>query len=142
VTGHLVFKNVGFRYRRSAPLVVSGFNWDVAPGITALLGPNGAGKSTLLALGAEQVRPQSGSIRLGTLDPTNRRDRRAYRKAVGWMPQRVRAFPGLSAHEQVAYAGWLKGLSRHDASCQAKSALARVGLADRTSEKTANLSGG
>jgi len=61
---------------------------------------------------------------------------------VGWLPQQVTAVPGLRAREQVAYAGWLKGLSRSDAWERAEAALTRVGLQTLATRKTNQLSGG
>lgn len=138
----LVFDRIAFRYKRSAPPVLDGLTWCVPPGRTVLLGPNGAGKSTLLALGANALRPWRGRVVIGELDPSRRRDRGAYRRTVGWMPQHVRAVPGLRAREQVAYAGWLKGLSRSEAWEAARGALARVSLSDREDVLTSTLSGG
>jgi ABC-2 type transport system ATP-binding protein len=58
------------------------------------------------------------------------------------MPQQVRAVPGLSAREQVAYAGWLKGMRRNEAWTAALTALDRVGLAEESNRRTSQLSGG
>jgi ABC-2 type transport system ATP-binding protein len=58
------------------------------------------------------------------------------------MPQHIRAVPGLLVREQVAYAGWLKGLGRRQAWLAAGEALARVGLTDLMSRKAVTLSGG
>jgi ABC-2 type transport system ATP-binding protein len=58
------------------------------------------------------------------------------------MPQHIHAVPGLTAHEQVAYAAWLKGLSKSDASKAALHALAQVGLAELAGRKASTLSGG
>lgn len=138
----LEYSGVSFRYRRGASPVLSDFSWAVPPGKTVLLGPNGAGKSTLLALGADALRPSKGDISLNSLSPQRRADRATFRKAVGWMPQQARAVPGLTAREQVAYAGWLKGLPADVASSAAETALATVGLADRNDERTSRLSGG
>jgi ABC-2 type transport system ATP-binding protein len=138
----LTYDRLTFSYRRSGPNVLEGFSWAVPAGRTVLLGPNGAGKTTLLALGADALRAKSGAVQLGKLVAGRRRDRRAYRRAVGWMPQRIRAVPGLTCREQVAYAAWLKGLSQRESWLEAARALEHVGLADQADGLTSQLSGG
>lgn len=141
----LLFHQIYFRYRRSRQPVFGDFSWQIPAGKTVLLGPNGAGKSTLLALGADALRPNRGDIRLQPLAQAQneRRARRAvYRRAVGWMPQQIRAVPGLTVQEQVAYAGWLKGLSRDQSWSMATTVLSQVDLAELAGRKTATLSGG
>jgi ABC-type multidrug transport system, ATPase component len=141
----LHFTQIHFRYRRSRRPIFDDFSWEVPAGRTVLLGPNGAGKSTLLALGADALRPHRGAVRLPSLAHTqNRRrgSRAAYRRAVGWMPQQIRPVPGLTIHEQVAYAGWLKGLPRSQAWSAAATALEQVALIELAGRKTATLSGG
>lgn len=141
----LTFTQLRFKYWRARQPVFDDFSWEVPAGKTVLLGPNGAGKSTLLALGADALRPGRGVIQLDRLTPAQngrRISRAAYRRAVGWMPQQIRAVPGLTVQEQVAYAGWLKGLPRNQAWSAAATALDRVGLADQVGNKTATLSGG
>jgi len=144
----LTFNDLIFSYPRSplfggaGPRVFDGFSWSVPAGATVILGPNGAGKTTLLALGATALRPRAGAVRLGTRNAMRRRDVVAIRRAVGWMPQHVRTIPGLTAQEQVAYAGWLKGMARNEAWREAETALARVGMSDEAGRRTAQLSGG
>jgi ABC-2 type transport system ATP-binding protein len=58
------------------------------------------------------------------------------------MPQQVRAVPGFTSREQVAYAGWLAGMSRAEAWREAIPALERVSLADDSDRLTSQLSGG
>ncbi len=58
------------------------------------------------------------------------------------MPQRVVAVPGFTTREQVAYAGWLKGMSRTAAWGAARQALIDVGLGKLTERKSSELSGG
>jgi ABC-2 type transport system ATP-binding protein len=135
------FSDCDFRYRRGRPLLES-LTLSFPNGRTVLLGPNGAGKSTLLGLAASVLLPRAGTIGLGRLRTTRRKDLSAYRRKVGWLPQQVAAVPGLRAREQVAYAGWLKGLSRADAWDRADTALARVGLQTLAARKSSQLSGG
>jgi ABC-2 type transport system ATP-binding protein len=138
----LRFEEVTFRYERRAAAVITGLTWDVPAGRTALLGPNGAGKTTLLRLGASSLGPASGRVSYGTLDPSLRRQRGAFRRSVGWMPQEIRPLPGLSVREQVAYVGWLKGMSRAAAWSAAARSLAAVGLDEKVDTDSDRLSGG
>jgi ABC-2 type transport system ATP-binding protein len=58
------------------------------------------------------------------------------------MPQSITAVAGCSTREQVALAGWLKGLSRSAAWDAAGRALQQVGLRSQAEVKAAELSGG
>jgi ABC-2 type transport system ATP-binding protein len=144
----LRFEHVRFAYpgsgilRRKPVPVFDDLSWVASSGRTVLLGPNGAGKSTLLALAATALTPEAGSILFEELQAPSRRDRRAWRQRIGWMPQQARAIPGLTVTEQVAYAGWLKGLSRGEAWVRAKAAVDRVGLTPEATRDSNQLSGG
>ncbi|QLE70451.1 ATP-binding cassette domain-containing protein [Streptomyces rectiverticillatus] len=127
-----------FAYGRRTPPVLDQLTYTVPEGLTVLLGPNGAGKSTLLKLAAGAVRPTAGHVSLGRL-PSHSRE---YRQRVAWMPQAVTAMTGLTAREQVAYTGWLKGMNRSDAWEAARTALTRVELSARENTRTKHLSGG
>ncbi|MFE3884999.1 ATP-binding cassette domain-containing protein [Streptomyces lydicus] len=130
-----------FMYRRGLP-VLEGLSLSFGHGATVLLGPNGAGKSTLLGIAASALRPASGRVRIGGLDARSRKDVKEYRRKVGWLPQQVKAVPGLRVREQVAHAGWLKGMSRVGAWKASRRALDQVGLADLSLRRTTELSGG
>ncbi len=141
----LRFEEIRFAYPRGLrgpanPAVFDGFSWQMPPGATVLLGPNGAGKTTLLSLAATALRPQAGSITLDGDDSVRAAGR--FRRAVGWMPQSVKAIPGLTCREQVAYTGWLKGMDRTTAWDQAVDALARVDLVAEADRPTTQVSGG
>lgn len=136
----LVFDHVRFAYGRFRAPVLNDFNWIVPSARTVLLGPNGAGKSTLLALGADAMQPGRGRIRFGGLDRASQRA--SFRRAIGWMPQQIRAVPGLTVREQVAYAGWLKGISRREAWDRTPRPLAMAGLEELANRPASHLSGG
>ncbi|WP_327269639.1 ATP-binding cassette domain-containing protein [Streptomyces sp. NBC_01218] len=137
----LHYTDCSFAYRPGTP-VLDGLTMELPRGCTVLLGPNGAGKSTLLSLGASSLAPFSGHVTLGRLDSVRRRDRRAYRQKVGWLPQVVHAVPALTVREQAAYVGWLKGLSKRDAWDRSAGALARVRLTELGRRMSHELSGG
>jgi ABC-2 type transport system ATP-binding protein len=137
----VLISDCSFRYRRDIP-VFRDLSIEFRPGATVLLGPNGAGKSTLLSLIVGLRQPDSGTVRVGDLVSHVRRTRSRYRRAVGWLPQHVAAMPGLKVREQVAYAGWLKGLNKRDAWDNAAGALQRVGLQELAERPSKALSGG
>lgn len=130
----------GYARRRR---ILNDFSVSFDRGRTVLLGPNGAGKSTLLALLADAIRPQAGAATLeGVGSPTRRSERRAYRAKVAWLPQNLHPFPGLTVREHVAYAGWLKGLSRAEAWERSEAALEAVDLGSHAGHSAMKLSGG
>jgi ABC-2 type transport system ATP-binding protein len=136
------FASCSFSYTHRRRMIFEELCLSFPRGSTVLLGPNGAGKSTLLGLAAAVLRPSSGSVRLGDLTTLQRRQRMRYQRRVGWLPQTVTPTPGLRLREQVAYAGWLKGMSRRDAWDAAALALRRVELHSKEDVSARTLSGG
>ncbi|MEU6757350.1 ATP-binding cassette domain-containing protein [Streptomyces sp. NPDC046685] len=132
---------IGFRYTRSTA-VFDGFNLSLSSPATVLLGPNGAGKSTLMGLAATHLRAETGTVSWRDRIPGSRRDRVDYVRAVAWLPQEIVAIPGLRVREQVAYMGWLKGMSRTAAWEASRDALERVKLTDLAGRRSHQLSGG
>lgn len=130
-----------FGYRKGDAQLVD-VEISLGVGRTVLLGPNGAGKSTLLKALAGVVGFE-GALRLDGQDVTTRTRRTdAYRASVGWLPQSIVPFPGLSVREHVAYVGWLKGLTSRGSWTEAATALERVGLSAKAKEPAHRLSGG
>ncbi|MBQ1123935.1 ATP-binding cassette domain-containing protein [Streptomyces sp. B15] len=127
-----------YSYRPWSPPVLTNLDYSLEPGLTILLGPNGAGKSTLLRLAAAVTQPRTGTVTYNGISSHSK----AYRAAVVWMPQQITAMTGLTAREQVAYTGWLKGMDKRDAWESAAQALSRVDLTAQADTKTKRLSGG
>ncbi|MFC8277877.1 ATP-binding cassette domain-containing protein [Streptomyces sp. NPDC057271] len=137
----LIFAGLSFRYGRKTD-VFSDFSARIESPSTVLLGPNGAGKSTLMALAASHLTPAAGTVTWSGIGPSNRRERARYRRAVAWIPQQITPIPGLTVREQVAYSGWLKGLSRTAAWEASEKAIARVRLEKLAGRKSHEVSGG
>lgn len=67
--GHLVFKDVGFRYPASEKVALNRISFDIKPGQTvALVGASGGGKSTIAALVPRFYSPTQGQILLDGVD--------------------------------------------------------------------------
>ncbi|MFD6043349.1 ATP-binding cassette domain-containing protein [Streptomyces albidoflavus] len=133
----LALRDCTFAYRRRRP-TLRNFSYELPQGLTILLGPNGAGKSTLLRLAASVTSPTSGSVTLGSLSSRDKE----FRHHVAWMPQNITPMPSLTCREYVAYVGWLKGMTRSDAWREARRALARVELTEKSDVRSSQLSGG
>lgn len=112
--------------------------------VVAVLGANGSGKSTLTRAVLGLVPLSSGSVEL--FDQPARRFRQWHR--IGYVPQRLGAGGGVPATvREVVAAGRLarRGILRPPGRADRRAvetALAAVGLADRTGDPVSTLSGG
>ncbi|WP_018251972.1 metal ABC transporter ATP-binding protein [Salinispora mooreana] len=112
--------------------------------VVAVLGANGSGKSTLTRAVLGLVPLSSGSV--GLFDQPARRFRQWHR--IGYVPQRLGAGGGVPATvREVVAAGRLarRGILRPPGRADRRAvatALAAVGLADRTGDPVSTLSGG
>jgi ABC-type multidrug transport system ATPase subunit len=103
-----------------------------------LLGPNGAGKSTMLAILATLMRPTSGQVRFGSLDPVVHAA--ALRGRIGVLGHDLFLYPELTARENLAFFAGLYDAA--DAAGAAAAALQRAGLADRADDPVGSFSRG
>ena len=78
--------------------------------ITGLLGPNGAGKTTTLRMISTLVAPSGGSARVDDYDV--RADPLAARARLGMLTDARGLYSRLTARENIAYYGQLRGMSR------------------------------
>ena len=109
----------------------------------AVVGASGSGKSTLLALLAGLDTPSRGRVRLdgeeiSALDEDARAELRG--RLLGFVFQSFQLLPALTALENAALP--LELMARRDSREQARSMLARVGLAGRLDHYPRQLSGG
>ncbi|HEX2390107.1 MAG TPA: ATP-binding cassette domain-containing protein [Casimicrobiaceae bacterium] len=124
--------------------ILDAVSFDVAAGATiAIVGASGSGKTTLLGLLAGLDQPTSGDVvidgvALSALDQDGCAAMR--QRLLGFVFQSFQLLPALTALENVMLPLELAGAN--DATERARSWLARVGLARRTTHYPRQLSGG
>jgi ABC-type lipoprotein export system ATPase subunit len=113
--------------------------------MVAIHGPSGSGKTTLLLMIAALLAPDSGSIRFDGCDLASLSDRQVsdYQlRDVGFIYQRFRLMPTVTALENAARKLLLGGVRMREAQERARPWLEQVGLGDRLGHRAAEMSGG
>ncbi len=111
----------------------------------AIMGPSGSGKSTLMNIIGCLDRPTSGSYELAGQDIQSLNDRQladVRLHKVGFVFQNFQLLPRMSALDNVALPLVYAGIRKKARKEQAREALVRVGLEDRTGFNPTQLSGG
>lgn len=94
---------LGLRYRRNRPWAVHNVSFSIPRGaVVALVGPNGAGKSTLIRACLGFVSPDAGRVLVLGADPAV--DRKAAVEAIGYIPQGLALYGGLSIDDHFILA--------------------------------------
>ncbi len=126
--------------------VLNGLDLEIPRGdFLALMGPSGSGKTTLLNLIGGLDRSTSGTVEVGgqRLDRLSDRRLAAWRaRHVGLVFQFYNLLPVLSAARNVELPLLLTHLSRAERRKQVETALAIVGLTQRSGHFPRQLSGG
>lgn len=139
MTADLAIEAHGISRGFGARWALAGVNLRVAPGSSLLLaGHNGAGKTTLLRVLAGLLRPTSGTVRVGGVDPSV--DLLGARRNVALVAHQGQHWTEMSARENLMVTARLLGTAEPRAACDA--ALARVDLADRASDVVRTFSAG
>lgn len=114
---------------------------QLAPGDRlALLGVNGAGKSTLMQLLAGVLAPSHGELSI--LNQRLDQAGSSLRRHIGFLPQRVAAYPELTVAENLAWAGSLQDLRGSALRAAIQQALEELQLADLSQRLAGQLSTG
>lgn len=122
---------------------VDGVSLSAGRGVVGLLGPNGAGKTTLLRMLATVLAPDSGTLRIGGLDPADPVQRAEVRRRLGYLPQSPGLYPGFTPFDLVDYVAVLKEHTDRDwRREETRRVLEAVGLADVMHQRIRRLSGG
>jgi ABC-2 type transport system ATP-binding protein len=108
--------------------------------IFGLLGPNGAGKTTtiLMMLGLTEI--SGGSVRVAGCDPA--REPLSVKRRVGYLPDTVGFYDGLTAADNLRYTARLIGFRLAEREKRIADALERVGLAEVADKRVDTFSRG
>src|SRR5664280_3860719 len=132
-------RNLTKRY--GVHVAVDDLSFEVRPGeVFGLLGPNGAGKTTTVLMLLGLTEPTSGEARVVGVDPM--RDPLEVKRHVGYMPDTVGFYDGLSARENLAYTGRLNRVPNAVAATRITDLLAQVGLSEVAGAKVDTFSRG
>ncbi len=141
-------RGLGKTYQRGGEAihVLQGLNLDVDAGdFVAFMGPSGSGKTTLLNLIGGLDVPSAGSVTVAGDEITRMAARKltAWRaRHVGFVFQMYNLIPVFTAFQNVELPLLLTNLSKAERHRHVETALAVVGLADRTQHYPRQLSGG
>ena len=126
--------------------VLRGIDLEIARGeVVALVAPSGAGKSTLLHIAGLLDTPDAGTVGIGGVDMTGKRDaaRTAVRRSdVGFIYQFHHLLPEFSAVENIVLPQLANGIARATAQTRAMALLDQVGVSARAAHRPAAMSGG
>lgn len=107
--------------------------------VFGLLGPNGAGKTTLIRTIMGLLRADKGEISLfGGLKPGTME----VRKLIGYMPQQLAVYRGLSVWENLLFFGRMYQAGGDELESRAAELLEMVELYPRKDDLVSDLSGG
>ena len=135
-----------FRSGKSELVLFENLSFQVQAGeMLAIVGESGAGKSTLLHILGVLDRASQGDVYFAQLDlgKLPEEDAAEFRgRELGFVWQFHYLLPEFTAVENVAMPLLMKGVKRQEAEEQALQWLQEVGLADRASHRSGELSGG
>ncbi len=108
--------------------------------VLGLVGPNGAGKTTTMLMLVGLLAPDSGEVRLFER-PFSSREVEP-RKQIGWVPQNLAFYPGLTVRENIQFFGSLYGLTDDKLRSREAEILEICGLGPFADQPGHTLSGG
>lgn len=141
--GDVGLKIINLRKSYRKRLVIRDVSLDLAPGeVVALLGPNGSGKTTCFYSIAGLVTPEGGQV---IIDGQNITSLPMYRRAklgIGYLPQEMSIFRGLSVEDNIKAILEIAVPDRHKRRERLEELLSEFSIAHLRQAPALALSGG
>ena len=115
-------------------------SFKIDTGVYGLLGPNGAGKSTMIRIITGSMRASSGEVLYN--GSRIRENEKAYKKILGYVPQRQGMYDSFTAAWFLEYMAVLKELKRKKIPEEVERVLKIVGLQEDALRRLGGFSGG
>ncbi|CAG5019047.1 Vitamin B12 import ATP-binding protein BtuD [Dyadobacter sp. CECT 9275] len=131
----------GLTKRYGSLKAVDDLNLKIEKGeVFGLLGPNGAGKTTTILMMLGLTEPTSGKALVCGIDATS--NPILVKRKVGYMPDSIGFYDGMTALENLVYTGKLNGLAENEARQRALDLMDLVGLGDSAHKRASVFSRG
>ncbi len=123
--------------------IVNGISFEALSGqITGVVGPNGAGKTTFFYMLMGLVKPDSGSVLLNDLDITDLPLYQRARIGLGYLPQDVSIFRGLTVGQNIMSVLEVKYSNKDERQQMLQDILSEFEIKHLSNEIANSLSGG
>ena len=136
----IVIKQVTVEFKNHVR-AVDQVDLTIPRGIYGLLGENGAGKTTLMRVLTTVLTPKEGEIWLDHIRYEPQQYETIKRK-LGYLPQELNLYPGLSVRECLEYLGELSQIPKNTCKKRIDFYLEKTGLLPHQKKKMRQLSGG
>lgn len=133
-------KNVTVTFKNQVR-AVDHVNLEIPHGVYGLLGENGAGKTTLMRVLTTVLTPSDGEVYLDGIRYGTGKDE-VIRQKIGYLPQELNLYPGLSVQDCLEYLGELSGIPKEESKKRIRYYLEKTGLTNHRKKKMRQLSGG
>lgn len=133
-------KNVTITFKNQVR-AVDHVNLEIPHGVYGLLGENGAGKTTLMRVLTTVLTPSDGEVYLDGIRYGTGKDE-VIRQKIGYLPQELNLYPGLSVQDCLEYLGELSGIPKEECKNRIRYYLEKTGLTNHRKKKMRQLSGG
>lgn len=116
-------------------------NLEIPNGVFGLLGENGAGKTTLMRVLTTVLTPTSGTVSMDGILYCEGNYPKIQRQ-IGYLPQEIDLYPGLTVQECLEYMGDLAGVPKEECRKRIQYYLEKTSLTEHRKKKMRQLSGG